>query len=297
VPPQTAIGFPEDFGPYEIIELIAWVAMGAVYKARHRDTDQLVLLRVWKSPRADPFSSESWLREARRACRLTHPNLVTVFDLGLSDDTGYMAMEWLDGEPLDSPVRPGMTFTLLEQISVISQVCDALEFLHSHGILHRDVKPGNIIVLRDGKAKLLDSIPAPAGEISDTNTTALRGTVRYMAPEQISGDQPDVRADIYSLGCTLYEVVEGRLPFEGESLVAMVVKVLHDAPLPSQKAVELRLPELQQIFDKSLAKQRDSRYRSCLEFRKDLERLKMRLVTGKPEGRKSRLTVFKEWFK
>jgi serine/threonine-protein kinase len=234
------------------------------------------------------YSQEVFLKHAlgkmKRQCSFRHANIVMVYEVGELEGSAYMAMEFLDGEPLDSVIRKGTPLSLLQRIDIVSQVSDALQFVHDHDVVHLEVRPGHVILSRDGKAKLV-GLDSPFFEPMERGIAdPIVGRIAYMAPEQLNGQELDRRADIFSLGLTCYELVEGRSPFEGDRSVDVLKKILGEPPRPSQKARELHLPELQRVFDKALAKQRDARYQSCAEFSRDLDRVRERLEVA-PRGR------------
>ena len=270
------MGLPKRIGRYEIIELIAQSAMGgAVYKARDGEFGNLIMLKVSPAPDATLKSTQRWVSQMKRCWSLRHPKIVTVYDVGMIDRNRFMAMEWVEGEPLDVVIKINAPLTLAEQIRIVSQISEALQFIHDQGIVYRDVKPSNIMLSQAGDARLMPLEP-PYVDLVDSKLLTI-GTPAYMSPEQLNGEDLDGRADIFSLGCSFYELVERRRPFEGESTVAPVVKILRDPPLPSRKACELQLPELQQIFEKTLAKDKNDRYLSCSDLQRDLNRLEERL--------------------
>jgi serine/threonine protein kinase len=285
-----AMEIPKKFGRYEIVDLIAICeAPGIVYKARDPDAERQVMLLVRPVPEGSPEARLRWLGKQKRQCSFRHANIVMVYEVGELEGSAYMAMEFLDGEPLDSVIRKGTPLSLLQRIDIVSQVSDALQFVHDHDVVHLEVRPGHVILSRDGKAKLV-GLDSPFFRPMDMGIAypwrPIIGRIAYMAPEQLNGQELDRRADIFSLGLTCHELVEGRSPFEGDSSVDVVKKILGEPPRPSQKARELHLPELQRVFDKALAKQRDARYQSCAEFSRDLDRVRERLEF-EPRGRVS----------
>ncbi len=268
---------PRNFRRYEIIDVIAWGGFGVIYKARDPNLDLLVALRVWTGFEGGPETREPWLREPKRHCSFRHPNIVSAYDAGELDGSVYLAMELIAGESLDSLIRNSSPLSLLKQIDIVRQISGALQFAHEQGVIHRDVKPGNILVSKTGTATLVGLTP-PYSELINLECSWPVGTIAYMAPEMFNGDAPDGRSDVFSLGCTFYELVEGRRPFEGDTLTDVLIKILRDPPLPSTKARDLRLPELQHVFDKGLAKEKNLRYQSCAEFSWDLDLLRDRIA-------------------
>jgi eukaryotic-like serine/threonine-protein kinase len=190
--------------------------------------------------------------------------------------------EFFDAEPLDSIIRAGTALTFLQKLDIVLQVSEALQYAHAKGIVHRNVKPHNIMLLRDGKVKLVGfEMAYGPGDANRRGTGKLAGTLLFMAPETLRGQPIDRRTDIFSLGVTFYQLVEGELPFQGESTRDLLGEILDESTPRSRQAHDLRLPELQAIFDKALAKQKDARYQSCSEFSEDILRLRRRL---KPEA-------------
>ncbi len=279
---------PKKFGRYEIVDVLGISAAGGiVYKARDPMAERLVTLLVRPVPEGSPEARLRWLGKLKRHCSFRHANIVMFYEVGELEGSAYMATEFVDGEPLDSVIRKGTPLSLLQRIDIIGQVSDALRFVHDHEVVHLEVRPGHVILSRDGKAKLVGLDSPFFGPMDMDVAYPMRpivGRIAYMAPEQINCQELDRRADVFSLGCTCYELVEGRSPFEGDSTVDVVKKILREPARPSQNARALHLPELQRVFDKALAKQRDARYPSCAEFSRDLDRVRERLEVG-PRGR------------
>ena len=250
------------FPQLEFDEILGWGGMGVVYKARQPHLDRHVAVKVLlPKPGHDAAFQERFAREARALARLQHPNIVTVFDFGTAGDYSFLLMEFVDGANLrqmmaDGPLDPALA------LSIIPQVCDALQFAHDEGVLHRDIKPENILVDRRGRARIADFGLA---KLTDDRRTALAltapqqimGTMHYMAPEQIEAtSEVDHRADLYALGVVLYEVLTGELP-------------IGRFPLPSETGHgDARMDE---IVLRALEKQPDRRYQSATEIKTDLE--------------------------
>jgi epoxide hydrolase 4 len=225
-----------------------------------------------------PEVDTSLLREVELLKTLQHPNIVVAYESGELDGRPYIAYEFLEGEFLDSVIRSAAALTFSQKLDVILQVSEALQHIHAGGIVHRDIKPANIMLLRDGNVKLVGFDTAcPAGQEFPEHGPIV-GTLPFMSPEMVSGEGVDQRAEIFSLGVTFYQLVNGNLPFEGATPRETAIKILHEPPHRSNEASDLRLPDLQAIFDKVLAKQKDLRYQSCSEFREDVDRLRRRLT-------------------
>lgn len=248
--------------------------MGTVYKARDPVLDRLVALKT-VTPQL-LTSEESRLRfhrEARAAARLQHPNIVTVYELGEADGTLFIAMELLPGVDLVEAMVPPDRLTLDEKLRATVQVCRGLDFAHKKGVIHRDVKPANIRLLPDGVVKLVDFGIARMGESTVTQTGTVVGTPSYLAPEVLSTDRIDHRADMWSVGVVLYELVTGKRPFQGPTFAALAYKIVHE-PLPPIDAEALKLPAgLAEVLDRALAKEPGRRFPDLAEMAVSLERV------------------------
>ncbi len=255
-------------GNYEILEELGRGGMGCVYKARQTALDRIVAVKVLLPQlTADKVFVERFLREARSIATLDHPGIVTVFDVGEADGTYYFAMQLLDGKPLDEILEGGKPMPVETAVDVIEQVARALEFAHEAGILHRDVKPGNIILTSSGRAVLTDFGIAQA--LTDTRLTKTGtsiGSPEYMSPEQIEGKQLDARADLYSLGVVFYQMLTGNVPYKGDSPVAIVYQHVK-APVPSARDTDPTIPERFDLVATTLmAKLPEERYASAEEL-------------------------------
>ena len=263
VPPTVAELSPR-FGQLEILELIGKGGMGAVYKARQRGLDRLVALKILPPDIGnDPAFAERFAREARALARLNHPHIVGVYDFGQIDGLYYFVMEFVDGVNLRQAIHSGSLQTK-DALTIVPQICDALQFAHDEGIVHRDIKPGNILIDKKGRVKIADFGLAKllGHEQADHNLTAthqVMGTVRYMAPEQMEGSRAvDHRADIYSLGVVFYEMLTGEVP-------------VGRFALPSQKVqLDVRLDE---VVLRSLEREPVRRYQHVSEVKTDLENI------------------------
>lgn len=262
----------KQFGRYTMIEQLGRGAMGTVYRAHDPQIDRVVALKVIKL--SDLPHAEQWRarfrREIRIAGSLLHPNIAVMFDAGEEDDSVYIVMELLEGETLADRMARGLTWR--EAIALLRPICEALDYAHRRGVIHRDVKPANIMVLPDGQVKLTDfGVARLETAPGITRPGMLVGTLLYMAPEQIRGEQVDGRADLFALGNILYEMLTGQNPFSGEG-----IEVLHQitAPTPVDLApLEGRgPPALQAVVARALAKDPDERYATGAEMATALER-------------------------
>ena len=260
---------------YELTHLVARGGMAQVYRAHDRLLERPVALKVlFPELSVDRAFVERFRREAQAAANLSHPNIVPVFDWGEDDGTYYIVMEYVDGEPLSQALRAGGPMPPSMVAHIGTRVADALSYAHRHGVVHRDVKPGNVLLTADRQVKVTDFGIARAvnTEESLTQTGAVMGTATYFSPEQAEGLGVDGRSDIYSLGVVLFEMVAGRPPFLGESPVAVASKHVREHP-PQLRDLRPTVPApLEAIIAKAMAKSVDHRYQSASEFRADLQR-------------------------
>ncbi|RDH75577.1 Stk1 family PASTA domain-containing Ser/Thr kinase [Mycolicibacterium moriokaense] len=265
---------------YELGEILGFGGMSEVHLARdvrlHRD----VAVKVLRADLArDPSFYLRFRREAQNAAALNHPAIVAVYDTGEAETPNgplpYIVMEYVDGVTLRDIVHTDGPMDPTRAIEVISDACQALNFSHQHGIIHRDVKPANIMISKTGAVKVMDFgiARALADANSVTQTAAVIGTAQYLSPEQARGEKVDARSDVYSLGCVLYEVLTGEPPFIGDSPVAVAYQHVREDPVPPSQRHAGISPELDAVVLKSLAKNPDNRYQTAAEMRADLIRV------------------------
>ena len=263
---------------YRILEKIGEGGMGVVYKAEDLKLKRTVALKFLpKELEAHEPERARFLQEAQAASALNHPNVCTIYDIKEEDDQHFIVMEYVDGKTLrekivgashDSPLRVD------DIISYAIQIGDALHEAHSHGIVHRDVKPENIMVNTKNQIKVMDfGLAKLKGSLKLTRTSSTVGTLAYMAPEQIQGGEVDARGDIFSFGIVLYEMLTGHLPFRGEHEAAMMYSIMNEEPAPLQKFLPDVSPELVHIVNTALEKDSNDRYQSAADMVRDLRRV------------------------
>src|SRR6266851_4365795 len=243
-------------GPYEIVAPIGAGGMGEVYKARDTRLDRVVAIKVSREQFSERFE-----REARAVAALNHPHICQLYDVG----PDYLVMEFIEGALLKGPLP------LEKAVEYAGQILDALDAAHRKGITHRDLKPANILITRQG-VKLLDfglaKQSAPLTEADATLTAALTskgqilGTLQYMSPEQLHGQEADARSDLFSFGCVLYEMLSGKCAFEGRSAASVIAAILEREPAPLQEA-----PPLERVVRKCLAKDPDQRFQTARDLK------------------------------
>jgi serine/threonine-protein kinase len=251
---------PERIGRYEIVARIGQGAMGEVYRAHDPVLKRDVAVKTISAGRGeDEMLRKRFQREARAAAQLSHPNIVTVFELGEHSEQLFMAMELLDGTDLKHAIQTG-ELSLPRRLEILEKICEGLSFAHSNDIVHRDLKPANIHIGRDGSVKIMDFGLARFGGSSMTRTGMVMGTPHYMSPEQVRGAKADARSDVFSLGALSYELLTGHKPFDAETMHAVLFKVMQEEPTPAREL----LPELPavvaQVVEKALAKNPAERF-------------------------------------
>jgi hypothetical protein len=269
---------PKNIGRYEIIELVGRGGMGVLYRARDAVLERNVAVKMMLLDfTTDQTARDRFQREARAVARLQHRNVVTIHELGEVEGTPYIVMEFLTGKDLDAMLKGDVPMSLAQKLDVVIQLCDGLGYAHEQGIVHRDVKPGNVRVLEDGTVKILDFGIAKFAQSSVTQSGMIMGTPSYMAPEQIMGKPVDGRADLFSVGVLMYELLSGQKPFTGESPTTVVYQIIHVEPPPMNAAVPELPDSLHEIVSRALQKNADDRYSRASEMSSDLQMVKMML--------------------
>ncbi|MGD0909391.1 MAG: protein kinase, partial [Candidatus Acidiferrales bacterium] len=263
-------------GKYEIIEEIGRGAMGEVYKAHDPSIGRLVALKtIMGSLVGNTDLLERFYREARSAGTLQHPNIVTIYELGKEGDTPFIAMEFLEGESLEKVINRRPVLSLLEKVGYIVPVCRALDYAHRRGVVHRDIKPGNMMLTKDGNVKVVDFGIARFADTLKTRTDVFIGTLAYMSPQQIHGERADERSDIWALGVTFYELLSYRRPFDGGNHADIMLSIVNtDADPPSlTELVPDCPPRLAALVGKMLQKDITRRFQTMEDVLSELEPL------------------------
>jgi serine/threonine-protein kinase len=248
--------------------------MADVYLAEDQELGRRVAIKILNGRHAnDAQFIERFRREAKNAAALNHPNIVSIYDRGEAEDTYYIAMEYLDGRTLKELVVGRGPAPVNVAVEYVRQILSALRFAHRHGIVHRDIKPHNVLVDREGRVKVTDFGIARAGTSQMTEAGSIVGTAQYLSPEQARGTEVDQRSDLYSLGVVLYELLTGQTPFDGDTPVEIAMKHLSATPRPPSQ-IRADVPrDLDMVVIRALAKDPAARYQSADEMEADLERV------------------------
>jgi serine/threonine-protein kinase len=272
---------------YKILTKIGQGAMGSIYKALQISMDRIVAIKCLapKYSQNDKFR-ERFLREARAVARLNHPNIIQGIDVGESAGVHYFAMEYIDGPTVGELLKRGGALDERRALNIVTQIARALQHAFNHGIIHRDIKPDNIMLTREGVAKLCDlglaKLPSAEGDASGTRPGASMGTPYYIAPEQARGEQNvDTRADIYSLGASCYHMVVGEVPFPGQSAADVISKHLTEPVTPPRVKNPLVSGAVDWVVVKMMQKAREDRYQTPTELVRDLDAI---AAGGAPDG-------------
>jgi tetratricopeptide (TPR) repeat protein len=282
---MPAVLVPAKIGRYEVRGKLGQGAMGEVFRAHDPVLDRDVAVkRISAGLDADDTVRKRFEREARSAANLNHPNIITVYELGVEGDQLFMAMELLSGIDLKLALSQ-RKMTLDDKLDVTEQICEGLAFAHAHDVVHRDLKPANIHLLPGGKVKIMDFGLARMSGSDMTSTGTVMGTPHYMSPEQVRGARADSRSDVFSLGCVLYELLTGHKPFDAESMHAVLFKVLQEEPVPAPELVPGLPPVLVQVLEKALAKDPAQRFQSAADMLTALRRARQAAAAGRGHER------------
>ncbi|MEP7150100.1 MAG: serine/threonine-protein kinase [Nitrospira sp.] len=268
-------GMPAALGRYHVVKELGRGAMGVVYLGKDPTIQRFVAI---KTMRLDEIDNEEdlkefrdrFFREAESTGRLSHPNIVTVYDAGEQDGLAYIAMEYLEGTLLSCYCQKSTILPAKQSLQIVATVAEALDYAHSQGVVHRDVKPANIMILKQRLVKVMDFGIAKMASASKTQTRMILGTPRYMSPEQATGKDVDGRSDVFSLGVVLFELLSGERPFDAENMAALVTRIAK-APHPPLLKYRRDLPtRVQSILDRALQKEIPNRYRHASDMAQDL---------------------------
>ena len=272
-------------GPYEIVSLLGKGGMGEVYKARDTRLEREVAIKVLRAEWSeDPRFKERLEREAKKISQLQHHNICTLHDVGSQDGVDYLVMEYLHGETVESRLNNKGPLPIPEVLKIGSQIAEAIEAAHRRGVVHRDLKPGNVILTAAG-AKVVDFGLArdatPPGQAVDTQAAtfaapiteegSFAGTMPYMAPEQLEGRAADARADIWALGCVLYEMATGERPFRGATRASLVTAIMSAEPEPVSRKRSIAPERLDWVMKRCLAKDPERRWHSARDVAIELD--------------------------
>ena len=268
-------GTPNMLGRYKVLKELGRGAMGLVYLGKDPTIQRFVAIKTMRLDQIDnddklqDFKAR-FFREAESTGRLSHPNIVTIYDAGEEAGLGYIAMELIEGTPLKQWARKPNLMPVNEVLLTLATVADALDYAHQQGVVHRDIKPANIMLTKDRVVKVMDFGIAKMASSSKTQTNIVLGTPTYMSPEQIAGKKVDGRSDIFSLGVVLFELLTGQLPFIADNLSAVLFSIAHH-PHPAIQTLRPDLPPIiQEIVDRALQKELAHRYRRAEEFAGEL---------------------------
>lgn len=271
--PVTAIG------KYQVVDLIGEGAMGAVYRALDPVLNRMVAIKVMSDAIArDDALRDRFMREAQAAGSLQHPNVVTIYDFGEFEGHLFIAMELVEGNDLEQLIEKRVPLTLDQRLGIVIDVLVGLSYAHRRGVVHRDIKPGNIRITEDGRAKIMDFGVAHLESTKMTATGVMIGTPNYMAPEQVTGQKVGPPTDIFAVGAVLYELLSHHKAFGGDSLHSVLFKVVSEEP-PSLRLVAPDIPvSLDPIVQKALAKEPEDRYQSAQEMANALAEVRSKLA-------------------
>lgn len=274
--PMQAPAELKNLGRYQITGILGKGAMGTVYRGVDPAINRPVALKTIRldfvnDPEEMAELKERLHREAQAAGKLSHPNIVTIYDVGSEGHLQYIAMEYLEGRTLEDMIKKKTKFNYRIIANIIMQICSALEYAHKQGIVHRDIKPANIMITKDYQAKVMDYGIARVESSSMTKTGIAMGTPNYMSPEQLKGQPSDQRADLFSLGVVMYELLLGRRPFKGENITSLIYSILHQEPQKPSN-INPQVPLLfDRIIDRALKKNVDERYQKAGDVMADLK--------------------------
>jgi serine/threonine protein kinase len=276
---------PTRVGRYEIIDRLGQGGMGVVYLATDPLLRRTVAIKVL--PGGDDEIRERFGREARSAASLRHNNVVTIYDVGENDDQPFIAMEFLDGESMHELIQRKASVPVDRRLMWMVELCAGLSHAHRSGVIHRDIKPGNLMITTEGSLKILDfglaRLTSGANQTGLTRAGAIMGTPHYMSPEQVTGETVDARSDIFSVGLVLYELLSYAKAFAGDSAPVVLHNILHKTPPPIRSLLPQIDDELETVVERAIEKDREKRYQDLATFGADLARIRTRIMRNSDE--------------
>jgi len=276
------VKIPRSLGRYEVVDLIGHGGMGALYRARDPRIGRLVAIKLLRADFDTPELRDRFSREAAAAGSLSHPNIVTIYDVGEDDGLPFIAMEYVRGETFTDLLGLRPPLSVLRKVQLIEEVCAGLAHAHEAGIVHRDIKPANLIVGPEGTVKILDFGIAKLSASGITLPGAIMGTMNYMSPEQVKGTAVDARADIFAVGAVLYELLSHQQAFPGQRPEEVLYRILHGVPTPITEYcpdIDLRLVRL---VDRALEKDPDRRFQEVAALQKELASIRLSPMAAEP---------------
>lgn len=281
-------------GRYEILGELGEGAMATVYKAFDPKINRTLAIKLLRGERCeDEVYRYRFLREAKASGKLTHPNIVTVYDVGEVDGKPYIAMELLEGVPLDEVMNAGKSLSIQEAVILCIQLADAVDYAHSRGIVHRDIKPSNIVRSKERNGVKITDFGIAHMETSEnaqkTRIGTILGTPQYMSPEQVLGEEIDGRTDLFSLGVILYQLLTGEKPFQADTLNSLYMQIINEDPIPIGKRVPQLPSALSRLVTKLLQKKPKKRFQTGLEVAQELRRILRDLQQQEQEQGKRRI--------
>lgn len=273
----------EKIGRYQVLERVGKGGMGVLYRGYDPVLDREVAIKLMHADFSDDTEQmrPRFYREARAAAKLQHRNIVTIFEFAEESNVPYIVMEFLRGTSLGARLSAQPPLTLDDKLNVVAQLCEGLSYAHEQGVVHRDVKPDNVFLLEDGSIKLLDFGIAKLTSSTLTRQGDVLGSASYMSPEQVSGSESvDGRADVFSAGVVLYELLSGHKPFQGDSPTAVILKILQEDPTPIETFVPNIQPEIVATVKRALQKGPEDRFPSAEAFGRELQSIRKNIRPG-----------------
>ncbi|HLP58563.1 MAG TPA: serine/threonine-protein kinase [Candidatus Deferrimicrobium sp.] len=270
----------KSFGKYTVTKKLGNGAMGVVYLGYDKTLDRPVAIKIISSTMREDEREPRFIREAQSTAKLRHNNIVTIYDFGVEGEQLYIVMEYLEGHDLDELISAQKPLDIKDRLEIVRQICLGLDYAHRNGVLHRDIKPGNVRVLEDDTIKIMDfglaALNSAAATI--TQSDAILGTPHYIAPERVHGEKADARSDQFSAGLILYEILTYRRPFTGETISNIIFNILNTQPKRLDPEIISMFPEIEFIIKKSIAKNREHRYPSMKEMAAAIGALQQKMI-------------------